>query len=376
MRVLFSSTTGFGHVLPMVPLARAFVDAGHDVLWATGEEIHPLLVDADLPVAACGPTGQALAELQGAVLRLAAQLPGHERAAFVFPRMFGEAMAPPMAADLLPLARDWRPGLLVHEHAELASPVVGAVLGVPSVTHSFGGGQPAAFVAEAGDRLAPMWAEHGLEVPPYAGCFESLYLDICPASLQTVPLDHVTETQALRPAVVTPRDPADPPLVYVTLGTVQNLSLDLGPLVAAVAALPVDVLVAVGPDGDPAALGEQPVNVRVERWVDQPRVLEQASAVVSHAGSGTFLGVLAHGLPQLCLPRAADQFRNAEGGRRAGASLVLMPDEVTPVAVGEAVARLLGDAEIGAAAGRVATEIAAMPSPDDVVGLLVERYDA
>ena len=29
--------------------------------------------------------------------------------------MFGEALAPPMAADLLPIARDWRPDLMVHE---------------------------------------------------------------------------------------------------------------------------------------------------------------------------------------------------------------------------------------------------------------------
>ena len=120
MRVLFSSTTGFGHVLPMVPLARSFLTAGHEVLWATGEEIHPVLEDAGIQVVACGPTGPALAELQGAVLRLAAQVPGDQRAAFVFPRMFGEAMTPPMVADLLPLAGDWRPDLLVHEHAELA----------------------------------------------------------------------------------------------------------------------------------------------------------------------------------------------------------------------------------------------------------------
>ena len=35
MRVLFSSTFGYGHVLPLVPLAKAFRDAGHEVHWAT-----------------------------------------------------------------------------------------------------------------------------------------------------------------------------------------------------------------------------------------------------------------------------------------------------------------------------------------------------
>ena len=71
---------------------------------------------------------------------------------------------------------------------------------------------------------------------------------------------------------------------------------------------------AVGPQVEPASLGEQPAHVQVEPWVDQAEVLDRCTAVVSHAGSGTFLGALARGLPQLCLPLAADQFRNAEGG--------------------------------------------------------------
>ena len=34
-RVMFSCTAGIGHFRPLVPLARAFVDAGHDVVFAT-----------------------------------------------------------------------------------------------------------------------------------------------------------------------------------------------------------------------------------------------------------------------------------------------------------------------------------------------------
>jgi UDP:flavonoid glycosyltransferase YjiC (YdhE family) len=79
-------------------------------------------------------------------------------------------------------------------------------------------------------------------------------------------------------------------------------------------------------------------------------------------------------LPQLCLPWAADQFRNAEGGRRAGAALALSPAEVTPAAVREAVERLLADPELRAGARRVAAEIAAMPAPEAVVSILAARF--
>ena len=79
-------------------------------------------------------------------------------------------------------------------------------------------------------------------------------------------------------------------------------------------------------------------------------------------------------MPQLCLPQAADQFRNAEGGIRAGAALALLPREISPSTVAEAVDRLLTDQDLRDAAGRVAAEIAAMPSPDEVAALLVGRF--
>ena len=43
MRVLLSSTWGYGHVFPMVPLAQACLAAGHDVLWVASEAAGPLI---------------------------------------------------------------------------------------------------------------------------------------------------------------------------------------------------------------------------------------------------------------------------------------------------------------------------------------------
>ena len=58
MRVLFCSTWGYGHVFPMVPLAQACLDAGHDVLWVSNESARPLVEAAgrvaDVP--GCGTT--------------------------------------------------------------------------------------------------------------------------------------------------------------------------------------------------------------------------------------------------------------------------------------------------------------------------------
>ena len=218
-------------------------------------------------------------------------------------------------------------------------------------------------------------------MPPYAGCFTSLYLDICPAAVQSVSMSHIGNTQRLRPVADTGPAPAalpeyleqdGRPLVYLTLGTVHNHAPLLRPAVEALSALPVRLLVTVGPDGDPEGLGSLPSNVWVERWVPQPQVLQHCHVVASHAGSGTFLGALSQGRPQLCLPQGADQFRNAQGGAHAGAAIALYPDEATPQAVALAVARLLAEDGFRLSACQVAADIAAMPSPAEVVEKLVQ----
>ena len=381
MRVLFSSTPGYGHVIPMLPLARAAATAGHEVLWATPTESAELVRAAGIDAAPAGGPAAVRQGLMREVRDGAAAIAPEQRAAWTFPRMFGAALTPLMLDDLMPLAREWQPDLLVHEQAELASPLVGDRLGIPSVTHAFGGAVPGAFVAEAGERIAHLWTACGLAVPAFAGCYASLYLDICPPSVQGVPTDHIPRSQPLRPVT----DPTTPPshlpayleddgrpLVYLTLGTVANDSAKLAEVVAALSDAPVRLLVALGPGVDPTVRGPQPPHVHVESWVDQPLVLDHTAVVVSHAGSGTFLGALARGLPQLCLPQAADQFRNAHAGARAGAVLELAPDEMTSDAVSGAVRRLLDEGGFRDAAAQVAEEIRAMPSPEDVVDLLVD----
>jgi UDP:flavonoid glycosyltransferase YjiC (YdhE family) len=121
--------------------------------------------------------------------------------------------------------------------------------------------------------------------------------------------------------------------------------------------------VTVGPSGDPAALGDQPTNIHVARYIPQDQILPHCSAVISHGGSGTFLAALAAGLPQLCLPQAADQFINAANCARSGAGLALQPNTFSAAHMRAAAERLLSDAALFDAAQALSLEITAMPSP-------------
>jgi UDP:flavonoid glycosyltransferase YjiC (YdhE family) len=92
---------------------------------------------------------------------------------------------------------------------------------------------------------------------------------------------------------------------------------------------------------------------------------------VHHGGSGTALGVLAHGKPSVVLPRGADNFAIAARMSSAGAVRVVGPNALTAGTVREAVCSAIGEPGVRASAERVGREIAGMPTPEDVVPVLL-----
>jgi UDP:flavonoid glycosyltransferase YjiC (YdhE family) len=98
----------------------------------------------------------------------------------------------------------------------------------------------------------------------------------------------------------------------------------------------------------------------VQTWVPQAELLPHVDVVVHHGGSGTTLGALTVGAPQLILPQGADQFANAYAVGAAGAGLPLLLDELSADAIAEPVRKLLPHGHTGhrAAARTIAEEIA------------------
>ena len=83
------------------------------------------------------------------------------------------------------------------------------------------------------------------------------------------------------------------------------------------------------------------------------------------------LGALCLGLPQLCLPRGTDQPFNTAALLPTGAALAVHPEEITPVAVTDAVSRLLYEPSFTQAAIRLRDEIEQMPTPAAALEQLV-----
>jgi len=162
------------------------------------------------------------------------------------------------------------------------------------------------------------------------------------------------------------------PTIYFTLGTVFNV--EAGDLFQRVLTglreLPVNLVVTVGRDIDPAELGVQSDNVYIERFIPQALLLPHCDMVVSHGGSGSVIGALAHGLPMVLLPMGADQPLNAQRGEALGVAQSLDVMTATSSTIRDTVANVLDNPRYHHAAERLRAEIAALPATDYAVTLL------
>ena len=372
MRILFTCRPTVGHLYPLLPLAEAARNAGHEVAFASA----PSTIAQARGFGFVGfPAGR---ETLNPKQRLA-QFPELEGMAqvsreWIFTRWFAGYESLERAPDLLAIGREWGCDVIVNDWAELAGPAVAAKLGIPSAT--LGLAVPRPDIAELVEPwIAPTWSSMGLDVPPFAGLFDGLFLDPCPPSMRP-PGVQVPNTQPIRPGGGPPSrsDDADklaqlPPgrLLLVTFGTIFGSNPGLyRTVIDGVRDLGRTVVVTLGSLTAPSAIGPLPGNVFCFDFLTQGTVLPRCDLVVTHGGSGSTLGPLTEGIPLLVLPQGADQFDNADAVARAGAGLVIQPGDFNAAAV-EAAARRLLDGACATGARTVAEELAAMPSPDEVI---------
>lgn len=383
LRVLCTCLPGLGHFLPMLPLAGALAQAGHEVSFATATEFLPEIQKRGFPTYPAGvslPTQMRLAAERYPELHA---LPhGKQRFETFVPRMIAGVAAPARADDLVPIVRELKPDVIVHDETDFGAPVAAAVCGIPYADHSVAIFRPLSAARIARDAVAPLWEHWDVDLGEYGGLFQWLYLDVCPPAIQRAEADQIGTVHPMTNALMPPPSDAevpewiaeldDTPTVYVSLGTLFNQDPGVfGTILEGLREEPVNVVVTIGADQDPSALGPQPPNVHVAGFIPQSLLLGHCDIAVNQGGTAIF-EILAHGLPLLVLPRGANQFNNAETLVDAGVALTLAPAEVGAAAVRDAIRRLLGEASFAERARAVAAEIAAMPGPEHGVEL-VER---
>jgi UDP:flavonoid glycosyltransferase YjiC (YdhE family) len=363
--MLFTFAGGTGHFLPLVPLARSAEQAGHTVAF-TGQP--GMLEVVERAGFGCYDTGGPTLLVSGERAPLL-ELDWERELSAVRDGFAGRT------------ARE-RSAALVCDEMDFGALVAAERAGVPYASVVSIGSGSFVWPELVAEPLNDLRAGHGLPPDPELAMLSRyLILSPFPASFRD-PANPLPPTgHAIRPVPadagaddVAPRwlDELDHPLVYFTLGTIFNLeSGDLFERVlAGLSELPVSVVVTVGREVEPEALGPQPANVRVAQYVPQSLLLRHCDLVVSHAGSGSVVGALAHGLPMVLLPIGADQPLNAARCIALDIARVLDPFEATSADVASATEEVLADVRYRRNAQRVQAEIAALPGPEHALHLL------
>jgi UDP:flavonoid glycosyltransferase YjiC (YdhE family) len=381
MRILFTTNPLYGHLYPMLPLMNAAQQAEHEVVVATGADFAPELQRHGFRVWSVGPPAQQM-RIQSGIADQDRRTDPFEQMVEAGMRLFGRPGIA-RAQDLIPLAADWQPDVVVHELTEAAGWQAAAVSGALDVMHGFGTHIP--YLIDAMQIvLSEVRSELGREDRSLE-LTEVVYVDPCPPLLQPPGGTPFRNVLPLRPemGVVHPGEELPEAMrnlpyektIYLTLGTAFNVPQLLAQAIDAVRDLRQNVIVTTGPGVDSASFEPLPAHIAIAAFVPQALIMNHCVAVVSHTGSGTMLGTLAEGLPQVCLPMGADQFSNADQIARTGAGVVVSPDARTPQAIRAAITEVLDNPSYAAGARVLQADIAAMPSVKDVLTRIVALAD-
>jgi UDP:flavonoid glycosyltransferase YjiC (YdhE family) len=404
-RFLFSIVGGYGHLHPLMPLARALQQRGHEIAFAVSRSLRPIVEASGFAVLQVGGNLTTDPEFQQFDAQRDTMPLSLETELFIYSRLWCGIAPRLRTPQLVEVAREWQPDMLIREAGEYGAVIAAEHLGLPhavvSVTASLKA--MAIFEREAASQLDPIRAHWGLPPDPtLAFLYRYLFLAYSPP---TFSLHDVTDmggpgapgpipstTHFIRPEFfdnaageslpdwLARLPESGQPLVYVTLGTEVNNEPGVYPnvlqtIIAGLRDLPLNLIVTLGRDKDPADFGLQPSNVHIERYIPQSLLLAHCDLAVIHGGSNTLLQALDIGLPVVVVPLIADQFFNGAVTQSLRLGQVVQSGDLAPATIRAAAEEVLANPVYRQNAGRLRAEMHALPGQDYAVEL-VERVAA
>jgi UDP:flavonoid glycosyltransferase YjiC (YdhE family) len=375
MRVLLSSLPATGHFNSLLPLAEGLSDAGHEVGFCCTSALAEQVTRAGFEHLAGG--AQAFEEL----FVDAPPRGDPDRVRWAHRVAFATRAVEAMLPDLERHAEQWRPDVIVRESAEYAGCLVAERIGLPHASVATGSGSSLDDKRLVVADVLDGWRVRlGMPADPSAQMmYRLLHVGFTPARWDDGDV-HPRTAHFIRYANPRARREARPawldatrdgPLVLASLGTVHHAEAGIfEAIVEAVADEPITVVAAIGRDQDPARFGRVPSNVRVEGYVPQTAVLEEASAFITHGGFNSTKEALSLGVPLVVIPISADQPYTAERVEALGLGRRVGPDERSADIIRDRLRAVLGNPAYRRATRAFAAEMAALPGVDHAVRLL------
>jgi MGT family glycosyltransferase len=139
-------------------------------------------------------------------------------------------------------------------------------------------------------------------------------------------------------------EPSPADLIYISLGTLFNADPTFyRTCFEAFCGQNVRVIMSIGTTVADADVGTPPPNITVLPWVPQLEVLQRAAVFVSHGGMNSVSESLHYGVPLVVVPQMGEQEMVARQVEACGAGLFLAKSEVTADRLRQSVNRVLGD---------------------------------
>jgi MGT family glycosyltransferase len=357
--------------------------SGHAVVWVSEERIRPAVEAAGVTFIAVNTSGW----------QWPADPPPSEQdsSRLRFQRALDVALTEDAVAratrNLLEVARQFKPDVIIGEPFIWAAPIAAESLNVPYVAggypatppdrHPFT--EPEREAAEVGvarlrrlfDRFEVIGRNSpgGLSVWPLSPELHVVYwtrqwyADEAYVEPQTQFVGGLKSTAPVSAPGWLDRVPADAPLAFITLGSTFTDDPHFF-VTAAHACVQAGLfpIIAMGRSERAPNLKQQlarhlPHCIAVS-WVDYDYLFPRLSVVVHHGGMGTTHAAVVYGVPQVIIPHAADQGLQARRAQASGVGLTVMPQEATFDLVWHAIESVIRDPGFRIRAGHLSLEFA------------------
>lgn len=369
MKILFVGGNGAGTLFPLIPLAQAARNAGHETVVTGPESVVHLIFGAGLPGLAV--TDKALTDCRVAGWGNTAPISedGIDRLLSIG-RMFGR-FASSCLDRLLALTDTWHPDLVVAGVLAYAAPLVAHYADVPFARFTTNLDEPVLANLAAATELGPELERLGLYDMPKP----DLAIDVCPPSVRpphvapALPMRHVPYTSQ-RPLGSWLHARSERPRVLVSVGSRATVERDfavLDGLLRKIEGLDLELLIAA-PEPMAAELTNLPARSRAG-WMPLDVVTPTCDLLVHHGGGSTTLHGMASAVPQIILPRTP-VLDFTERLDEHGCATLIRPEDDTAERVASAIDEMLHEPSYRIAAQHLRDEIRTMPHPTDVVGEL------
>jgi MGT family glycosyltransferase len=373
-KALFLGLPLHGHTNPSLPLVRALVERGDDVVYFSSEAFAAKIQQA----------GAQYRPYRNAFLADPRQLADRtDTIPWLLMRTTAEVLG-----DELDAFRAERPDYVISDSVAPWGQWVGQLLDVPvvtSVSTFVVNRQVLAFAASHRTRprsarllVSKLWhvskatrlrrrlrREHGVNGTSILRLlFGSSDLNIVYTSRYFQPCADSFDERFLfiGPSIGSRTESADLPwdealqrdVIYVSLGTLFNADPSFyRNCFEAFGNEKAQVVMSIGTATTAASLGSPPANIVVKPWVPQLDVLRRASVFVSHGGMNSVSESLYHGVPLVVVPQMGEQEIVAKRVEGLGAGLCLAKKDVTADRLRQSVNRVLGDDRFRAQAAAV-----------------------